>query len=131
MAFLAPNGYGTDTRAQAQLVGAAIAIGLTLWKDGSGRRWFTRLASVLASVLALAGVAGTAALWATTAESSTFAFSGGFMVASLAAGEVVGQRLAPELVALGEAHANASPGGGWPGPLPPSTPSWFSNLPCQ
>ena len=91
MAFLAPNGYttrayyGTDTRAQALLVGAAIAIGLSLWKDGSGRRWFTRLASVLA----LAGVAGTAALWATTSENSTFAFSGGFMVASLAAGAVV------------------------------------------
>ena len=91
MAVLAPNGYttrayyGTDTRAQALLVGAAIAIGLTLWKDGSARRWFTRLASVLA----LAGVAGTAALWATTSETSTFAFSGGFMVASLAAGAVV------------------------------------------
>ena len=91
MAFLAPNGYttrayyGTDTRAQALLVGAAIAIGLTLWRDGSSRRWFTRLASVLA----LAGVAGTAALWATTSETSTFAFSGGFLVASLAAGAVV------------------------------------------
>jgi peptidoglycan/LPS O-acetylase OafA/YrhL len=91
MAVLAPNGYttrayyGTDTRAQALLVGAAIAIGLTLWREGSGRRWFTRLASVLA----LAGVAGTAALWATTSETSTFAFSGGFLVASLAAGAVV------------------------------------------
>ena len=91
MAFLAPNGYttrayyGTDTRAQALLVGAAIAIGLTLWRDGSARRWFTRFASVLA----LAGVAGTAALWATTSETSTFAFSGGFLVASLAAGAVV------------------------------------------
>ncbi len=91
MAFLAPNGYtgrayyGTDTRAQALLVGAAIAIGLTLWRDGSSRRWFTRTASVLA----LGGVAGTAALWATTSESSTFAFSGGFLVASLAAGAVV------------------------------------------
>ncbi len=91
MAFLAPNGYttrayyGTDTRAQALLVGAALAIGLTLWRDGSGRRWFTRLASMLA----LAGVAGTAALWATTSQTSTFAFSGGFLVASLAAGAVV------------------------------------------
>ena len=91
MAVLAPNGYttrayyGTDTRAQALLVGAAIAIGLTLWKDGSARRWFRRLAGALA----LAGVAGTAALWATTSETSTFAFSGGFMVASLAAGAVV------------------------------------------
>jgi peptidoglycan/LPS O-acetylase OafA/YrhL len=91
MAILAPNGYttrayyGTDTRAQALLVGAAIAIGLTLWKDGSARRWFTRFTGVLA----LAAVAGTAALWATTSETSTFAFSGGFMVASLAAGAVV------------------------------------------
>jgi peptidoglycan/LPS O-acetylase OafA/YrhL len=91
MAFLAPNGYttrayyGTDTRAQALLVGAAIAIGLTLWREGSRRPWFTRMASVLA----LAGVAGTAARWATTSETMTFAFSGGFMVASLAAGAVV------------------------------------------
>jgi peptidoglycan/LPS O-acetylase OafA/YrhL len=91
MAFLAPNGYttrayyGTDTRAQALLVGAAIAIGLTLWREGSQRRWFTRSASVLA----IAGVAGTAALWCTTTETSTFAFSGGFLVASLLAGAVV------------------------------------------
>jgi hypothetical protein len=46
-------------------------------------------------------------------------------------GIYVGQRLAPELAALGQAHAGAAPGGEWPGPLPPSTPSWFSNLPCQ
>jgi hypothetical protein len=46
-------------------------------------------------------------------------------------GIFVGRRLAPELAALGQAHAGASPGGGWPGPLPPSTPSWFTNLPCQ
>ena len=46
-------------------------------------------------------------------------------------GVYVGQRLAPDLAALGQVHANASRGGGWPGPLPPSTPSWFSNLPCQ
>ena len=91
MGLLAPDGYttrayyGTDTRAQALLVGAAIAIGLTLWQEGSRRRWFTRLASVLAA----AGMAGTAALWATTSETSTFAFSGGFLLASLAAGAVV------------------------------------------
>jgi peptidoglycan/LPS O-acetylase OafA/YrhL len=91
MAFLAPNGYttrayyGTDTRAQALLVGAAIATGLTLWHEGSTRRWFTRSASVLA----VAGVAGTAVLWCTTSETSTFAFSGGFLVASLLAGAVV------------------------------------------
>ena len=39
--------------------------------------------------------------------------------------------VAPELVALGQAHVAASPGGAWPGPLPASTPSWFTSLPCQ
>ena len=46
-------------------------------------------------------------------------------------GIYVGLRLAPDLAAIGQAHAAASPGGAWPGPLPPSTPSWFSSLPCQ
>ena len=103
MVCLAPGGYttrayyGTDTRAQALLVGAAIAIGLTLWREGSRRVWFTRLASVLA----IAGILGTAALWATTTETSTFAFSGGFLVASLAAGAVVlGCAVAPRSLAV-------------------------------
>ena len=103
MAFLAPDGYstrayyGTDTRAQALLVGAAIAIGLTLWPQWSRRR---RLRS-LASLLALVGIGGTAALWATTSETSTFAFSGGFLLASLAAGAVVlGCAVAPRSLAV-------------------------------
>jgi hypothetical protein len=50
---------------------------------------------------------------------------------SRSGGIYVGLRLAPELAALGQAHAGASPGGAWPGALPPSTPSWFPNLPCQ
>jgi peptidoglycan/LPS O-acetylase OafA/YrhL len=91
MVVLAPNGYttrayyGTDCRAQALLVGAAISIGLTLWREGSHRRWFTRSAGVLG----ILGAGGTALLWMTASESSTFAFSGGFLVASLAAGAVV------------------------------------------
>jgi lysophospholipase L1-like esterase len=91
MAHLAPHGYdarayyGTDTRAQALLVGAAIAIGITLWDRAVWRPRSMRLASGLA----IAGVAGTAALWATTAETSNFAFRGGFLAASLAAGAVV------------------------------------------
>jgi peptidoglycan/LPS O-acetylase OafA/YrhL len=91
MVFLAPNGYttrayyGTDCRAQALLVGAAISIGLTLWREGSHRPWFTRSAGLLGVL----GVAGTAVLWMTASESSTFAFSGGFLVASIAAGGVV------------------------------------------
>lgn len=91
MAHFAPRGYdarayyGTDTRAQALLVGAAIAVGITLWDRAV---WRPRFMS-FASGLAIAGVAGTAALWATTAETSTFAFRGGFLAASLAAGAVV------------------------------------------
>jgi hypothetical protein len=46
-------------------------------------------------------------------------------------GEYVGLRLLPDLLALGQAHAFASPGGAWPGTMPPSTPSWFPSLPCQ
>jgi peptidoglycan/LPS O-acetylase OafA/YrhL len=91
MAIQAPHGYtsrayyGTDCRAQALLVGAAIAIGLVLWRNGTTRTWFARSAGV-AGVL---GALGTAAIWTTVSESSTFAFRGGFLVASLAAGAVV------------------------------------------
>ena len=91
MAHLAPRGYntrayyGTDTRAQALLVGAAIAVGITLWGKAAWRPLTIRLASGLA----IAGVAGTAVLWATTAETSSFAFRGGFLAASLASGAVV------------------------------------------
>jgi peptidoglycan/LPS O-acetylase OafA/YrhL len=91
MARLAPNGYttrayyGTDTRAQALLVGAAIAVGLILWKDAVESERFQQWARVAGVV----GVMLTAVLWVTTSESTTFAFSGGFLVASLAAGMVV------------------------------------------
>ncbi len=50
---------------------------------------------------------------------------------SQSGGLYVGERLVPELVTLGQAHAVSSPGGAWQGRLPPSTPSWYTNLPCQ
>ena len=46
-------------------------------------------------------------------------------------GIYVGLRLAPELVALGQSHVAASPGGAWTGPLPASTPSWFTSPPYR
>jgi hypothetical protein len=46
-------------------------------------------------------------------------------------GIFVGEKLAPELATLGQAHAASTPGGAWPGALPPSTPTWFPSLPCQ
>jgi hypothetical protein len=50
---------------------------------------------------------------------------------SRSGGEYVGLKLLPDLLALGQGHAVASPGGAWPGTMPPSTPSWFPKLPCQ
>ncbi len=91
MAFLAPDGYtdrayyGTDSRAQALLVGAALASGLALWKKESERPRFVQLATVLGVL----GILGTAVLWANVPKASTFAFSGGFLVASLAAAMLV------------------------------------------
>jgi len=50
---------------------------------------------------------------------------------SQSGGIFVGMQLAPELATLGQAHALTSPGGAWSGSLPPSTPPWFSSLPCE
>ncbi len=98
MAHLAPNGYttrayyGTDTRAQALLVGAAIALGLQVWHEAATKKNIARFGAVLAIV----GVLGAAYLWTHVNEATTFAFSGGFLLASLAAGAVVlGVVLAP------------------------------------
>jgi peptidoglycan/LPS O-acetylase OafA/YrhL len=103
MAHLAPDGYttrayyGTDTRAQALLIGAALATGLLLWKS----RLETPGVRRLAGPLALVGLAGTGVLWATTNELSVFAFRGGFLVGGLAAGLVVsGAVLAPRGLAV-------------------------------
>ena len=47
------------------------------------------------------------------------------------AGSTSAWGLLPDLLALGQAHTTASPGGAWPGTMPPSTLSWFPSLPCQ
>jgi peptidoglycan/LPS O-acetylase OafA/YrhL len=76
--------YGTDTRAQGLLGGAALAIAVALWgpvRTGAGRR-----------VLAGAGVAGAvmvAFMWSSVPENSWFAFHGGFAAVSVACGAVV------------------------------------------
>ncbi len=56
-----------------------------MWREGSHRRWF----KTFAGVAGILGVAGSALLWTTVQENSVFAFSGGFLLASLAAGGVV------------------------------------------
>jgi peptidoglycan/LPS O-acetylase OafA/YrhL len=101
--------YGTDTRAQSLLVGAALAVGLSLWADrrrrqgvtpdeaGKGRApggdpaWAARTTPGRRAVTAVgvAGVAGSAALWTTVSYNEPFAFRGGFLLAALATAAVL------------------------------------------
>jgi MYXO-CTERM domain-containing protein len=48
-----------------------------------------------------------------------------------AAGQWLAPMLLPELVALGRDHQHRAPGGSWPGPLPPTVPGWWGQLPCR
>jgi peptidoglycan/LPS O-acetylase OafA/YrhL len=76
--------YGSDTRAQAILIGAALALACALW----GPVW--RAASRVA--LYGAGILGALVLvfmWRNVAETSDLAFHGGFAVVALAAAAVV------------------------------------------
>ncbi len=91
MAFMTPFGsnpnrayYGTDTRAQAILVGAALAVAFARWgsvRTTSGRRAI--------GVVAVAGLVGTLALWGFVHISSSLAFHGGFLLAALFAAAMV------------------------------------------
>jgi peptidoglycan/LPS O-acetylase OafA/YrhL len=75
--------YGTDTRAQALLVGAALAVALALWP---ARPEVVRRAG---AVVGVAGLVGAAAVWYLIPETSPLAFHGGFLLASLASAAVV------------------------------------------
>jgi peptidoglycan/LPS O-acetylase OafA/YrhL len=82
--------YGTDTRAQALLVGAVAAVLLA--------RHQARTTAVrrFGAVLAVAGVAASVAIWHLVPETSWLAFRGGFLLVSLAAvGVVAGVVLSP------------------------------------
>jgi peptidoglycan/LPS O-acetylase OafA/YrhL len=73
--------YGTDTRAQALLVGAALAVALALWPARSqGVRW-------AGAVMAMIGLVGAGAVWYLIPENSSF--HGGFLLASVASGALV------------------------------------------
>ncbi|HEY6426670.1 MAG TPA: acyltransferase family protein [Acidimicrobiales bacterium] len=97
--------YGTDTRAQSLLVGAALAVSLSLWADhrrragtvplgadrirrrlGGDPAWAVQTAQGRAATLGvgLAGVAFSALLWTFVSYNDTFAYRGGFLVAALA-----------------------------------------------
>ena len=71
--------YGSDTRAQSLLVGAALALAFALWGAPRSRR-----ARRVVSVSGLAAAGGTAALWMLVPDSAFLAFHGGFLLASAA-----------------------------------------------
>jgi peptidoglycan/LPS O-acetylase OafA/YrhL len=96
--------YGTDTRAQSLLIGAALAVSLSLWSEhrrasskvrtGGSRRgtrlggdpaWAARTVRGRTALLAvgLIGAGGSVALWVTISYNNPWAFRGGFFLASL------------------------------------------------
>jgi peptidoglycan/LPS O-acetylase OafA/YrhL len=93
MAVLAPIGggttrayYGTDTRAQGLLVGAALAVVFARWGSAPFQRVLVRRGM---AGLAFAGVVGTALLWWLVSFTSSLAFHGGFLLAAIAAAAVI------------------------------------------
>jgi peptidoglycan/LPS O-acetylase OafA/YrhL len=80
--------YGTDTRAQALLLGGALAIAL-----GRLRRPLPR---VLADSLGVAGLAGLGAMVLRVPDSATWLYRGGFALAALAAAGAVVAAVQPE-----------------------------------
>jgi peptidoglycan/LPS O-acetylase OafA/YrhL len=104
--------YGTDTRAQSLLVGAALSVGLTLWANrrtdhggltSTPSAWSARTpqGSHVFVAVGIAGVAATAALWTLVDVNDAFAFRGGFLLAAVSTACV----LASVVVATGSSLA--------------------------
>jgi len=93
MALITPVGtasvnrsyYGSDTRAQALLVGAALAAACLWWGPvrTAGGRWALR-------VIGLAGAAGVVVMWRMVTETSALTFHGGFALLALGTAAVIG-----------------------------------------
>jgi peptidoglycan/LPS O-acetylase OafA/YrhL len=89
--------FGTDTHAQSVLVGAALAVALALWAQrratpgNPGADWTVRTQSGrrFLTALGVAGIIGSAVLYTSVNSSEPFAYRGGFLLASLAAGAVL------------------------------------------
>jgi peptidoglycan/LPS O-acetylase OafA/YrhL len=92
--------YGTDTRAQSLLVGAALAVALALWADHRARAgprstdeapWAAVTAAGRRALLAVGavGLVGSAWLWTRVTFNDAFAYRGGFLLAALATAAVL------------------------------------------
>jgi len=80
--------YGTDTRAQALLLGGALAIALA--------RLGRPLPRVLADSLGVAGLGGLAALMLRVPDTATWLYRGGFALAAVAAAGAIVAAVQPE-----------------------------------
>jgi len=90
--------YGTDTRAQALLVGAALAV--VFLAKGTAARTPSRRAL---GWLALVGAGVTAWLWVTAGDTATWLYQGGYLLAAVAVAAVVGGVVQPRNGMLGAA----------------------------
>jgi hypothetical protein len=88
--------YGTDTRAQALLIGAALAV--VYVAKGTPRGVVTNRAITAAALL---GAGVIAWLWGTAGDDSTWLYGGGFLLAALAVAAVVVGVIRPRSGALG------------------------------
>jgi peptidoglycan/LPS O-acetylase OafA/YrhL len=81
--------FGTDTRAQSVLVGAALAVGLAMWAErrraGHAQDWQagTPWARHLLTVIGVIGIVGSAALYVKVNAFEAFVYRGGFLLAAL------------------------------------------------
>ena len=75
--------YGTDTRAQGLLVGAALATAFTLWGHGRAR------SGVGWAAIGLVGAGAVAVMWVRVPQGSWLAFHGGFLLVSISCAAVV------------------------------------------
>ncbi|MGH8995440.1 MAG: acyltransferase family protein, partial [Acidimicrobiales bacterium] len=83
--------YGTDTHAQALLIGATLAVALELLGRRAGGPFTVTSTGGrrLLGALGLAGVAGSALVWSRASFASAFLWRGGFLVAAVATAAVL------------------------------------------
>lgn len=96
--------YGTDTRAQALLIGATVAIVMQLSKL-RGNPATSRLQARTAAWFGLFGVVGLGAIWYGVPETSALAFHGGFALVSLATAAVLVSVVLAPTAAVGRVFA--------------------------
>jgi peptidoglycan/LPS O-acetylase OafA/YrhL len=88
--------FGTDTRAQALLIGSGLAVALSMWSDrrersGGDPSWAARspIGRAMLLGLGLAGVTGSVVLWTKLSSNDPLAYRGGFLLVALATSAIL------------------------------------------